>query len=346
MAVRCPGCGSQLAANARFCSLCGKEAVPATLPTTPPVQMAPQTVRPNLNPTGNYAPQIPTNDSSKKRIALFSALGGIGVAVALFFALRAAGVLGVGATQTPSAAVLTAPNAKAIPAPVLNAPEAAQPPAPVLNPPQKQEVPMPEDVVAYLRWLKKFDAARRSLESRMTVASAKMIPMITVAQAEVVNSWSPENDGASHSPQKPATNAMRQELSVIAQQMNEAPAKFQSYPPPNACANLALAYQDSLAIKVRQVVQMQDTFQQILSAFEGNGNTSGLNDIYAKLASEFGSNSMSKEADGADVKANEELNSLRSRYTSMPDDVRTFGISSVDDQSLKKLIPSIPGLTP
>lgn len=297
-----------------------------------------------MSPSGGYTPPGVTDDSGKRKVAVFSALGGLGVAALLFFLLRAAGVLGVGGTQAPSAAILTAPKTQTAPAPILNAPQASPPAAPVFSAPANKEVPMPEDIVAYLRWLKKFEAARRSLESRMTVASAKILPMITVAQAEEVNNWGPENDGAARPAQKPATNAIRSELSNIAQEMNQAPAKFQGYPPPNPCAGLALAYQSSLALKVRQVVQMQDTFQQILSAFDGSGNTSGLNDIYAKLTTEYGSKSMSNDADAADTKANDELNALRGRYTSMPDDVRTFDIRTVSDQGLTNLIPKVPGL--
>jgi hypothetical protein len=48
VAMFCPGCGKQLAEDARFCSFCGRSAVPGTVnpPKTPQTQIAPSQLRP------------------------------------------------------------------------------------------------------------------------------------------------------------------------------------------------------------------------------------------------------------------------------------------------------------
>ena len=174
MAARCSGCGAQLAANSRFCSLCGRESSPVAATTGNS-----RTPTGNPLPGGAYAPPGTGYGGGKRNVALAATGGAIAVALALFLLLRAAGVLGAQGTNAPSAAVLTAPKTNPVAAPILNAPATEPSAAPILSPPGSKDIAMPEDVVAYLRWLKKFEAARRSLanrqEAKLTLILTNMI---------------------------------------------------------------------------------------------------------------------------------------------------------------------------
>lgn len=325
--ARCTGCGNQLAANARFCSLCGKEAVPPTPPRTTMPSGAP-TRQPTQYPTQQYATPYPAAEpnNNRRNVGLAALIGAIVAALALFFILKASGVLGSKETAMGSSPVLNAPETRPIAAPVLTAPEvkAPKPEAPILAPPTSKDNPMPEDVVEYLRWLKRFEAARRSMEYKYVAAYSQLPLMIT---QHMMNEFDEDKAGQTN----PQSNKIVTELSAGVEKMNEATGKFQGYPPPNPCAPLATAYLSSLNTKTRQMSQMQAVTASIFESITSNGNSnSNAQQMLPQLMQEMQSKTMSGEADAADSAASQALNALRGQYTSMPADVRDFDIKPVN----------------
>ncbi|GAB4466999.1 MAG: hypothetical protein OHK0029_38680 [Armatimonadaceae bacterium] len=330
--AHCTGCGAQVAANSRFCSLCGKEVAAPTVagknPTAMPSQAPQPTQQYGQSPypgatTGTYAAPEANN---KKKIAIAAVVGSVVTALALVLILRTAGVLGAKPTEVNGGTVLTAPETRPAPAPILTAPQVTPPSvqAPVLTPPQAQENPMPEDVVAYLRWLKQFDAARRSLENR-GIAAYMQLPVELTKQ--MMNEFDENNAGQP----RPQRNKIADEIGYVVQQMNEATGKFQQYPPPNPAAPLASAYLNSLSTKTRQMAEMQGMVTSIFRAIDTSGNSnSAAQEMLPKLMAEMQSKTMSQEADAADSGASNALNTLRGQYTSMPADVRDFDIKPVN----------------
>jgi hypothetical protein len=345
--ARCTGCGSQLAANARFCSLCGKEAVPPTVmggntpsPTQPPRPNPQVTQYPTGQyVTGQYPGAIAENPNQKRNLAIAGGIGALLAALALFLILRATGVLGAKPTEVNGGTVLNAPETKPVAAPVLNAPPVKAPEvnAPVLAPPKSKDNPMPEDVVAYLRWLKQFDAARRKLEHQGVAAYMQLPIQLTKYMMDEFD----ENNAGQPKPQR---NRIADDIGYVVQQMNEATGKFQQYPPPNPCAPLATAYLGSLATKTRQMAQMQGMVTTIFRSIDSSGNSNeSAQQMLPQLMQEMQSKTMSTEADAADTAATDALNTLRGQYTSMPADVRDFSIKPVDTNlDPKNVMP--PGL--
>lgn len=334
--ARCTGCGNQLAANARFCSLCGQEAAVPAPPRTAMPSGAPMR-HPTQYPTQQYAAAEPNNN--RRNIGLAALIGAIVAALALFFILKASGVLGAKETAMGSGAVLTAPETRPVAAPVLTAPEVKAPDvkAPILAPPASKDNPMPEDVVEYLRWLKRFEAARRSMETRGVAAYMQLPIKVT---KYMMDEFDENNAGQQTKPR----NDLSGEIGFVVQKLNEATGKFQAYPPPNPCAPLATAYLNSMTTKTRQMAQMQGVVTTIFQSFDTTGNTnSQAQQMLPQLMQEMQSKTMSGEADAADAAASQALNSLRGQYTSMPADVRDFDIKSVDTGlNPKSIMP--PGL--
>ncbi len=325
--ARCTGCGNQLAANARFCSLCGKEAVPPAPPSTAMPSAAP-TRHPTQYPTQQYATTQPTAvaNNNRRNVALAALVAAIVGALALFLILKASGVLGAKETAMGSGAVLTAPETRPVAAPVLTAPEvkAPQVDAPILAPPASKDNPMPDDVVAYLRWLKRFEAARRSMETR-GIAAYMQLPLKMTQQ--MMNEFDENNTGQP----KPKRNEIADEIGFVVQKLNEATGKFQEYPPPNPCAPLATGYLNAMTTKTQQMSRMQGMVTTIFQSIDTTGNSnSNAQQMLPQLMEEMQSKTMSKEADAADEGASQALNALRGQYTSMPADVRDFDIKSVN----------------
>jgi hypothetical protein len=350
--TRCPGCGSQLAANARFCSLCGQGvAPPAATPTQqqPTQQMPPRTGQyqqptgqytqqpyagqhPTLHPTGQYTtgqypagyPQQPAPSDGKGKLAVAAVVGGLIAALALFLLLKASGVLGGKQAEVGSGAVLTAPETKPVA-------------APVMAPPASKDNPMPEDVVRYLRWLKQFDAARRSMEHRGIAAYLRVPAMLTT---QMMNEFDENNAGQP----KPQRNEVADEIGTVVQKMNEATGVFQQTQPPGPCVPLGSAYLGALTSKTQQMSKLQGMVTQIFAAIDTSGNSnSQAQQMLPSLMAEMQNKTMSKEADAADTAASQALNALRSQYTSMPADVRDFDIGPVNTNlDPKSVIP--PGM--
>ncbi|MBC8103072.1 MAG: zinc ribbon domain-containing protein, partial [Cytophagales bacterium] len=165
--AKCLGCGTELAANARFCSLCGRDVVGSS------PSGASSTVMP-----GRDSPPPPAGSAGGgNKTGLFVGGGLIALAVIAFFIARAAGLFS-GAAAAPQAAtgVLSAPQTQVVAAPILTAPSVAPPSAaPVLQAPPAKTNPMPADVAEYLRWLKQFEAGRQQLSSK---GEAQMMLML------------------------------------------------------------------------------------------------------------------------------------------------------------------------
>lgn len=352
--TRCPGCGTQLAANARFCSLCGKEVTP---PSATPTQQITQQHRqptgqytqqpyagqqPTLHPTQQYQtgqyPAQPAPSDNKGKVAMAAGIGGVVAALALFLILKAAGVLGGKPSEVAAAPVLTAPDTRPIAAPVLTAPKVDPPKqAPVMAPPASKDNPMPEDVVAYLRWLKQFDDARRAMEHRGIAAYMRVPVMLTT---QMMNEFDENKQGEP----KPQRNAVADEIGAVVQKMNEATGIFQQTQPPGPCVSLGTAYLSALTSKTQQMSKLQGVVTQIFQAIDTSGNSnSKAQEMLPSLMAEMQNKSMSKEADAADTAAAQALNALRSQYTSMPADVSSFDIGPVNTGlDPKSVIP--PGM--
>ncbi|MDX1933397.1 MAG: hypothetical protein SFU56_12380 [Capsulimonadales bacterium] len=332
MTGKCPSCGAQTARGAKFCSLCGTAIPSATLssPANAAPSVMPGGVPPRPNPTatpGAYTP--PVTSAGPRRANVLAILGGAtALALILFLLLKASGVLGAKKAEVPTAGVLSAPQTRVAEAPVMNAPPVKQPEAPVLAPPEVKGNPMPEDVIAYLRWLKKFEAARRSLEYRGNAAYLKLPTMLTMkmmAHFDENNDQGQQNQGM--------TADVAAEIGRIVQELNAATGKFQAYPPPNPCAALAETYNMSLATKVRQLGKMQVAVSEIFRMFDAEGNTNeSAQQMLPQLLQEMTTRAMSQEADAADLAADQALNAVRAQYTDIPEDIddRHFDIKQVD----------------
>jgi hypothetical protein len=283
----------------------------------------PRQVTPTAAP---YQPPV-ANNEGRQRNALLITGGAIVTALVLFLLLKASGVLGAKSTELPTAAVLTAPQTRVAEAPVLGAPEVKKPEAPVLTPPTTKGNPMPEDVIAYLRWLKQFEAARRSLEFRGNAAYMKLPTMLTMKMMA-----SMDENNADNKPQS-MTGDVAGEIGNVVQELNTATQRFQSYPPPNPCAALATAYNRSLSTKVKQMAKMQVAVAEIFRMFDNEGSTNNAaQDMLPQLLQEMTTRSMSQEADAADMATNEALNAVRAQYTDIPEDIdaQHFDIKQVD----------------
>jgi hypothetical protein len=337
--ARCTGCGAQLAAKARFCSLCGKEATPAVVA---PAAAPSATRHPGAGavsparPAGAAAP-VPAA-GGRKNGALLATASALALVLALFFVLKASGLLGAKRTEVPSAPVLNAPDTQTATAPVLNAPRtqpatapvinapAVSPPpqAPILTPPTAKGNPMPEDVIAYLRWLKQFEAARHSLEDRgaaqLSVVAQELIKE-SMTGAHTLGTL--DDDPTEPSSNKKALDFDFGPLQKVIADWNQATAKFQGYPPPNPCATLATNYNGALATSVREMSHIVGGFQSAMDSLtKSNGQPTGdMMQVLTGLKSEQRSHEGSKSIDTQYGDANAALDAVRDQYTNIPEDI-------------------------
>ncbi|MFM7322797.1 MAG: hypothetical protein ACKO5K_14945 [Armatimonadota bacterium] len=243
------------------------------------------------------------------------AAGGALIAVASFLFARASGWLGAPAPKPSSSAVLAPPSPATPSAPVLAAPDPMAPQAPVLGAPPAQAVPMPEDVIAYLRWLKAYDRSLRDLQAELEGVGVAIIPEIysgLAAQAMDDESTPP-----------PAGSGVVSRLEGLTSRLNGKTGEFRSQPPPEPCGPLALAYQQALDTAVVQCGSLVATFGKIAATFTGNVN-SGAADRSAMLPDlmkEIKGGAMSRDADGQFRASGEALDALRARYTQIPSDI-------------------------
>lgn len=342
---KCPGCGAQLAKGARFCSLCGTAIANSTLtsqPNPPSQTMMPS--RPTSSPTAGYTPPVAsTNGRSGKTLWITG--GAISLALVLFLLLKASGVLGAKSTETPTAAVLSAPQTRVVDAPVLNAPPVKAPEAPVLTAPAMKGNPMPEDVIAYLRWLKRFEAARRSLTSR---GAAQLLLTYANMVKGPLEDLMKEPDQQSNEV-KINTNKSETEVSSIIQEWNKATGLFQSYPPPNPCAALATSYNSMLVTVVQQQLKLLNIMTDTLGkASESGGKpTTDITQVLTQLMDENNNKHMSRAADNTLTTANGALDAVRNQYTDIPEDIdrNHFDIKEESSVNIPSVgLPAVPGL--
>jgi hypothetical protein len=290
----------------------------------------------------NYG-EAPNN---KGKIALAAGGGIIAVAIALFLLLKASGVLGAKPTETTAGSVLTAPQTVPNPAPVLQAPPVAAPSvkAPILAPPKPVLNPMPEDVIAYLRWLKQFEKARRALKAKNEADLALVMGEMIKAPLDAVMKWDDPNAPTAMPVIKPET---WQKLNGISDEWNKANGLFQSVTPPNACVPLGQAYQQMLATIVATQVKLTTTLATTLKAIQGNGGNANsdvqqtLQDLYAEQNRKH----MSRASDESFMSADDALNRLRNQYTSMPEDIDKNHFNIADESRVSvPQAPIMPGM--
>jgi hypothetical protein len=346
--ARCTGCGNALPAGARFCPLCGASSTAGT-PTQsmPAPQVTPQGNAYGQNPYAASAYAEPT--PNKRKIALAAGGGVLAIAIALFFLLKAAGVLGAKPTETTAGSVLTAPQTVPNPAPVLNAPKVTTPEvkAPVLAPPKAVENPMPDDIIRYLRWLKQFEKARRALKAKNEADLALVMGEMIKAPLDAVMKWDNPDAPTAMPVIRPET---WQKLNGIADEWNKANALFQSNPPPNACVPLALSYKNMLSTVIGTQVKLTSMLSTSLKSLQQTNGTpsADIQQTLQELYAEQNRKHMSRASDRSFVDANTALDTLRSQYTSMPDDINKANFDIEDESRVSvpnaPMMPGMPGM--
>jgi hypothetical protein len=325
--ARCTGCGAQLAAKARFCSLCGKEATPAVVA---PAAAAPRPASAATARTAGAAavPLASAAVGAKRNVALAVTGGALALCLLLFFGLKASGILGAKQTEAPASGVLSAPPSEPVVGPIINAPPASPPPqAPILTPPTAKGNPMPEDVIAYLRWLKQFEAARHSLEDRgaaqLSVVAQELIKESMTGAHTLGTLDDDPTEPSSNNSNKKALDFDFGPLQKVIGDWNEATSKFQAYPPPNPCATLATDYNGALATSVRQMSQLVSGFQSAMDSLtKSNGQaTSDVTNVLTALKGEQRSHDGSHSIDTQYGDANAALDAVRDQYTNIPEDI-------------------------
>ena len=330
---RCTGCGNEAPASARFCPLCGK--------AVGPTAAAPASVVPASYGAGVPAP----GNNGAAKIAIASLVGLLAVGAATFALVKASGVLGAKQTQIPASGVLTAPAVQTVQAPVLNAPQVKAPSvpnvtAPVLQAPTVAGNPMPADVIAYLRWLKQFEAARRDLQNR---SEAQAIVALTEGQKHQLEGLMKEPDE-----QKQGDTASKESAKNIAsinQEWNNAASIFRQKMPPDACASLATSYNTMFGTVVSQMGQILQIALSISSPSQNPNQSNNMQQMLQKLIGEANNKGMSHSADAAFADANNALNAVRNQYTSMPADIDSahFDIKTESNVAVQS-VPISPGL--
>ncbi len=315
---KCTGCGNESPANARFCAICGKPTVASSAPTAP-------SATPSALPYSTLQPAPANNNARKAAI-----LGGTIVLLAGgLLALKMSGVLGAKPTQAHNAAVLSAPMTQVAPAPVLNAPQVQAPNAPVIQAPGNPGNPMPEDIIAYLRWLKQFEGARQQLEAK-EVAQLQIVAVeatkefMTGAQTLGTLDDDPTTGaaGGGNAPGKKSGLDFSQVDATVAQ-WNQVTGLFQQKTPPNPCAPLATSYNGALTEGVRQMAGIATQFRSALSSLKSNNgqSTPDVTGVLTNLEGEKNSQTGSKSVDGMYSDADAALNTLRGQYTNIPPDI-------------------------
>ncbi len=348
--ARCKACGTEAPAMARFCSICGATVAAASpspaaapRPTAAPPSVAP---RVPVAPASGYAAPAPqatsgsSNNNGKKALVIGSGLLLLGTAGFLF--ARSSGLLGAAPTALPQSQVLTAPNANPATGPVLGAPQVDAPKSqPVLAQPPPTSSAMPEDIIAYLRWLK---ALNQNLQTMHSDTVSMSTGMLTTLYGDIANMAS-ETEVTE---QKPNTSATVQKLQKIVMDLNQVTATFQGRTPPNPCAPLATEYNTALKTTVSQTAGMAQTYTKLINALaqDSSQGTSSAQEMLPSLMQELNGGMMSKGADAGFNSADTALNQLRDRYTQIPSDIApgNFQLKSLDTGfDPKSLLRGMPG---
>jgi hypothetical protein len=315
MMEKCTGCGGGIPESARFCPLCGKAI--ATSTAAPAFgKLATPTVKPDPSPSV-AATSAAAQDPKKWIIGGVAAIGLLGLGA---FLAKTAGLLGSQPTTTKSTAILAPPQTQTAAAPVLQAPTTSAPEAPVLTPPSQSGIPMPEDVIAYLRWLKQYHADLRQLSSSLEGVAMQIIPTMTV------NGYNQLFNEEENKINVPGQDQTRGRLLEVTSQLNQMAARFNGVRPPDPCAPLAGQYQQSMNLHLQQIAKLATLLQKIME------NPADAASLLPELTAEMGSKSMSGQADSAVKGADQQLNTLRERYVDIPSDINrgTFQIDTLD----------------
>lgn len=213
-------------------------------------------------------------------------------------------------------------------APVLSAPPVQAPQAPVLQAPQTAQNPMPADVVAYLRWLKQFEAARRNLEYKGLAELSIFMQKSTTGALESLMNADPTGE-TEPAPSKANDNPVAG-IGKVIEEWGRATQLFQQNPPPDPCAPLASHYNQALTAGVARMSALQGMLTGALQSIRGsNGQTTSVSkDTLAELYKQKSTREGSVDVDTAYNNANTALDQLRSQYTAVPPDVRTFDVKS------------------
>lgn len=327
---KCTGCGTELPAAARFCSLCGKD------------MAAPQQPTP-MNAAGAASAVA---GPSRKMLPLAIGAGMVVVAAAAFLFLRTAGLLSAQKTETPVSGVLSAPPTRPAQAPVLAVPGTKLPSAPVIQAPGSIDNPMPEDIIAYLRWLKQFEAARRSLEARHEAKLLLIMQEVVKISLRGPAEWNLLGGDSEAPPDQKAakTPNFNAELSQMVGEWNQAVGVFQARQPPNPCAPLATDYNNSLKTGVQEMSKLTNMLASTLKSLQASEGSpdSQTQDTLSYLKGEHKEHSASGNIDSNYQNANAALDSLRDRYTQIPADINK---QNFDIQTRKGVaMPTIPGM--
>jgi hypothetical protein len=330
--ARCTKCGTVAPAMARFCPICGTAVGPAAPPTNNqsagPPQNAPYAPR-QVTPaqSGGYAPPQPYAAPKRNNAALIAALLGVGAMGIAGVLLVKSGVLGAkptsangGVLDSPStkeaSGILKSPNTEANSG-VLDSNPVAPPASQVIAPPDNPGSPMPDDVIDYLRWLKRFHAGLGALNSQLEQVTLTIFPNMLQG---IMNQVSEDDN----TPKGPNPEDPTAKMAEITQKLNNAAGMFQQKQPPNACAPLAQSYNTSLTVQVQQVQSMISMLGDITRSFSNTDVNAGANDRMQKLTGlmqQKNSKGLSQQADALVLASDAQLNSLRARYTNIPADI-------------------------
>lgn len=312
---KCTGCGGGIPESARFCPLCGKAI--ATSAGAPAFgKLASPTLMQDA-PLPLVASSASAQDPKKWIIGGIAAIGLLGLGA---FLAKTAGLLGSQPTTTKSTAILAPPQTQTASAPVLQAPTTNAPDAPVLTPPSQSGIPMPEDVIAYLRWLKQYHIDLRQLSSKLEGVAMQIIPTMTV------NGYNQLFNEEENKINVPGQDQTRGRLLDVTSQLNQMAARFNNVRPPDPCAPLAGQYQQSMNLHLQQIAKLATLLQKVME------NPADAASLLPELTAEMGSKSMSGQADSAVKGADQQLNTLRERYVDIPSDINrgSFQIETLD----------------
>jgi hypothetical protein len=229
------------------------------------------------------------------------------------------GVINSPRTEPARPGLLTSEGVEAKPGGLITH-QPVNPPAPeVLTPADNPGSPMPDDVIAYLRWLKNFHNGLGDLNAQLEQVTIMLFPDMIKGIMDQASETEVESQ-----PKAPDTKAPTARLSEVTQKLNNAAAMFQKTPPPNACAPLAQSYNTSLTVQIQQVQSMVSMLGEIIGSFSNPDAQAGADARMQKLTGlmqEKSSKGLSQNADALVLSADTQLNALRARYTNIPPDI-------------------------
>ncbi|MBC8139954.1 MAG: zinc-ribbon domain-containing protein [Armatimonadetes bacterium] len=326
--IRCQKCGSTLPPNARFCSICGAESAPPAAPPTP-AQTNPTAAFGAAPSTASFGAQgyaVPDPEAeNRKRTAIAFGGGAALVVVAGLIFAAASGVFSAKKPEASGAAVLSAPPAQTVQAPVLTAPAPEVSTAPVISAPPAQGNPMPEDIIAYLRWLKQFEAGRIALESKseaqMMLVMQELIK-VGMSGTSGMGLLDGDSEEASKNP-APASMIDTKAVNAVIADWNTATGIFQAKTPPNPCATLASNYNGGMSGSVTAMTQILGAGVKAIDSINGAGGqkTGDASEVLTFLTDQKNNASISKNIEASFASANQSLDALRSQYTDIPADI-------------------------